>query len=109
MSDLLAAKVPRRNNNGNAGYVITNSNNWVELAWDGANIQTYVDSQYQGALVTHTRLFDYLQGPLSTVFKDRHIGSLALGSNTGPNPAQPGSWVPTGTAHNSVYLYVRVG
>lgn len=50
-----------------------------------------------------------MQPQLATIFQNRWIGGLALGSNTGPNPAQAGSWVPAGTAHNSVYLWVRVG
>lgn len=50
-----------------------------------------------------------MQPQLAAIFQNRWIGGLALGSNSGPNPAQAGSWVPAGTAHNSVYLWVRVG
>ena len=46
---------------------------------------------------------------MAIAFQNRDIGSVALGGNGGPNPSQPGSWVYTGTAHNSVYLWVRVG
>lgn len=35
------------------------------------------------------------------------VGALALGNNTAPTPAQPGTWAQTGTAQNSVFLWVR--
>jgi hypothetical protein len=35
------------------------------------------------------------------------VGALALGTNAAPTPAQPGTWSQTGTASNSVYLWVR--
>jgi hypothetical protein len=35
------------------------------------------------------------------------IGAVALGNNVAPNPAQPGTWTATGTAFNTVFLYVR--
>lgn len=35
------------------------------------------------------------------------VGALALGTNTGPSPSLPGTWVSTGTASNSVYLWLR--
>lgn len=35
------------------------------------------------------------------------VGSVALGTNTNTNPVLPGTWAQTGTANNSVFLYVR--
>lgn len=35
------------------------------------------------------------------------VGALALGTNAAPTPAQPGTWSQTGTASNSVFLWVR--
>jgi hypothetical protein len=35
------------------------------------------------------------------------VGAYALGTNTGPNPSQPGTWTATGTANNSVFLWYR--
>lgn len=87
---------------GNLGYTpvqqgtgTSQLSNPVKLGWDGASLRATVDTT------------DLKQIPTVSALQANGVGALALGSNTGPNPAQSGTWVQTGTANNSVYLWVR--
>ncbi|MFP3615085.1 hypothetical protein SB778_34015, partial [Paraburkholderia sp. SIMBA_050] len=51
--DAITARAPIRNGNAGYGYVISDTGNVITINWDG-NFNSYVDGQYQGALITHT-------------------------------------------------------
>ncbi|MET3234205.1 UNVERIFIED_ORG: hypothetical protein ABIC54_006421 [Burkholderia sp. 1263] len=51
--DAITARAPIRNGNAGYGYVISDTGNVITINWDG-NLNSYVDGQYQGALITHS-------------------------------------------------------
>jgi hypothetical protein len=83
------------------GIVAVTADGSKSLQWDGSKyVLANANLSVNGSLaVTSATL---LSNQLAN-----GVGALALGTNTAPAPAQPGTWAQTGTASNSVFLWVR--
>lgn len=90
----------------NNGLVGLNSDTSRNLNWNGS---TYALPGAALAINGSTAITQAtLQAAILSNQQANGVGAVALGSNTSVNPVLPGTWSQTGTANNSVYLYVRV-
>jgi hypothetical protein len=88
------------------GIVAVNSDGSRSLTWDGSQYglpaaplavngsQVVTQATFQAALLANQQA--------------NGVGAVAVGNSGSPVPVLPGSWAATGTASNSVYLWVRV-
>jgi hypothetical protein len=101
----LAGKVPIRRSNGiSYGYVLSDTDNTIVQNWGGQYINLYVDSQFQGGLLT-TNNYGNVAAPVGVV-QSSGVGSYVYskyynanahgpGISYGTNvtiPGQPGTW-----------------
>jgi hypothetical protein len=87
------------------GMVALASDSSVNLNWDGTKYNL------PGGPVSVNGSLAITQATFQGIIRDNQlangIGSVAVGGAGGVNPPQPGTYVPTGTSANTVFLFVR--
>lgn len=90
------------------GLVAVVSDGTRAYSWDAANARYSLPAAplaVNGSLaITQATL----QAAILANQQANGVGAVALGTNGSPNPVVPGTWAATGTANNSVFLWVRV-
>jgi hypothetical protein len=114
-------RAPIRNNNGGYGYVVSDTGNKITMNWDGGNTLLYVDSSYQGAVVTHNNFGNWIaprgvidyDGMFSYIYSkyynaNNHNPGIAYGTNV-TIPGHPGTWQSRSQQSGiDEHLYIRV-